>query len=105
MKKTRDESEFWDRVEHQMKMQQPGTWRVTLWLLRLGMSVVLFSVTYVVFFYFLKPANGFFVSRLEMAVHPIVWVVVGVSFIIGGAYLRFRAIGPIADTLKDSRFD
>lgn len=105
MAKSQNESEFWDRVEHDMKMQQPGMWRTTLWMLRLGMVVVLLAVTYFGMFIILKPPGGFFISRYEMAVSPVFWMLAGIALIIGGAYLRFRAIGPIADTLKNSRFD
>lgn len=105
MRKSRDESEFWDRVEHDMKMQQPGLWRTTLLMLRMGMVVVLFAATYVGLFTILKPPSGFFVSRHEMAVSPVFWMLAGTGLIIGGAYLRFRAIGPIADKLKAHGLD
>ena len=94
------QNEFWDRVEHKMKVSQPGTWRMTMWMLRLGMALVLFSVAYILFFSILTPAKGYFISSAEMVVHPVLWVLVGTFFIIAGAYLRFRAMGPIVDKLK-----
>lgn len=100
-----DESEFWNRVEHELKVTQAGTWRMTTWMLRFGMTMVLFSGAYVLFFYILSPAKGYFVSKLEMSVHPVFWVLVGTAFIIGGAYLRFRAMGPIVDKFKAHGFD
>jgi len=46
------------------------------------------------------PARGYFLSHLELQIHPIYWAIAGVLFILGGAYLRFRAMGPIIDKLK-----
>lgn len=95
-----DDREFWNRVERELKFNQPGTWQLTLLLLRLGMTVVLFSSAYVLFFYILSPPKGYFISTIEMAVPPMFWVLVGAIMIICGAYLRFRAMGPIVDKLK-----
>lgn len=100
-----DDHEFWDRVEHEMKVKQPGTWRRTTWMLRFGMAVVILATVYVIFYYLLNPANGYFFSRYEMLVHPVFWLLMGILFIIGGAYLRFRAMGPIVDKLKTRGYD
>ena len=95
-----DDREFWDRVEHELQVNQPGVWRLTLLLLRLGMATVLFSSAYVLFFYILSPAKGYFITAIEMAIPPMFWVLVGAIMIICGAYLRFRAMGPIVDKFK-----
>lgn len=95
-----DDSDFWDRVEHEFKVSNAGTWLMTIWLLRLGIATVMFSALYMLMQYLLTPATGYFFSRLENAVHPVFWGLVGTIFIICGAFLRFRAIGPIVDKFK-----
>lgn len=100
-----DQNEFWDRVEHKLKVSQPGTWRATTWMLRLGMVLVLLPCAYFLFFSILTPAKGYFISSVEMAVHPVFWLLVGTIFIIAGAYLRFRAMGPIVEKLKTHGLD
>lgn len=100
-----DDHEFWDRVEHEMKVKEPATWRLTMLLLRFGMATVLFSSAYVLFFFILRPAKGYFLSALETSVPPMIWVLIGTMCIICGAYLRFRAMGPIVDKFKAHGFD
>jgi hypothetical protein len=95
-----NDHEFWDRVEHEMKVKQPSTWRISMLLLRLGIAGVLFSSAYVLFFYILRPAKGYFFTVLESSVSPIFWVLICTIFIICGAFLRFRAMGPIVDKFK-----
>lgn len=97
---TSDQDGFWDRVEHEMKVTQPGVWRTTMILLRLGMVTILFAVSYVMFFSILAPSKGYFFVKAEMVVSPYFWLPMGVTFIIAGAYLRFRAMGPIIEHLK-----
>jgi hypothetical protein len=88
-----------------LKIKNSSTWFLTTWLLRFGMMVVLFAASYVIFFSILKPADGYFVSRVEMTLNPFFWVLMGVAFIILGAYLRFRAMGPIVDKFKAQGLD
>ena len=95
-----NDNEFWDLVEHEMKVKQGSSWRMTMLLLRGGMSIVLFAASYMLMRYLLKPPSGYFVTSLENALHPIFWMIAGVLFIIAGAYLRFRAMGPIIEHLK-----
>ena len=97
---TPEQDEFWDLVEHELKVRQPGTWRSTMLMLRSGMIIVLLTATYMLLFYILVPANGYFVTPLERALPPLFWFISGTLFIIGGAYLRFRAMGPIVERLK-----
>lgn len=97
---TTNDRKFWDRVEHEFKVKRHGMWLLSAWLLRLGILVVLLSAAYVLFYYILSPPSGYFISRREMAVHPMFWVLVGTIFIIVGSFLRFRAIGPIVDKFK-----
>lgn len=97
---TSDHDGFWDRVEHEFKVKQAGTWRLTMLFLRLGMAVVLITAAYTVVFYLTPPARGYFFSRYEMTFSPMFWALVGTALIICGAYLRFRAMGPIIDHLK-----
>mgnify|MGYP000731026290 CR=1 FL=1 len=97
---TTSDKKFWDHVEHQFKVQRPTTWYLSAFLMRLGLITVWFSAAYVLFFYILAPAPGYFISRIEMAVHPMFWVLVGTGLIIIATLLRFRAIGPIVDKLK-----
>jgi hypothetical protein len=100
-----DDRDFWNRVEHELQVKQPGSWRLTLILLRAGMATVLFSSIYVLFFYILRPAKGYFFSAIEMTLPPVFWVMAGTLMIICGAYLRFRAMGPIVDKLKVQGLD
>lgn len=95
-----DSDDFWDRVEHRMKVTQPMSYRLTMLLLRVGILIVLFTAVYLVFGTILEPARGYFVHNIEMAIHPIFWALTGVLFIITGAILRFRAMGPIVEELK-----
>lgn len=95
-----DDPEFWDRVEHEFKVKKSGTWLITIWLLRLGIVSVLFSAFYMLMDYILTPAQGYFFSRLENAVHPVFWGLVGTIFIICGAIVRFRAMDPIIAKFK-----
>lgn len=80
-------------------------WSLTKWFLRLGIFSVLFSGAYWLFFALVPPTRGYYVTQYELAVHPIVWALIGTIFIILGAYLRFRAMGPIVDHLKRYGFD
>ncbi len=101
---TIDSDDFWDRVEHRMKVTQPMSYRMTLMLLRIGILIVLFTATYLVLGIMLEPARGYFLHSWEVIVHPIMWALCGVMFILTGAILRFRAMGPIVEELKnDSR--
>lgn len=100
-----EDRKFWDRVEHELRVSRPGMWRLTLLLLRLGMAMVVLSTAYLLFFYILGPAKGYFFSSIEMAVSPIYWMLAGTVMIICGAYLRFRAMGPIVDNLKVKGLD
>ena len=94
------DDEFWDLVEHEMKVKQGSSWRMTMFLLRAGMAIVLFAAFYMLMAYLLEPPKGYFFSSIEIALHPIFWMLAGVIFIISGAYLRFRAMEPIIDNLK-----
>ncbi|MBL4614868.1 MAG: hypothetical protein JKY27_08350 [Magnetovibrio sp.] len=95
-----EDDDFWDKVEHRMKVTQPMSYRMTMLLLRIGILIILFTAVYLVLGIILEPARGYFLSSLEIIVHPIMWALTGVLFIIGGAILRFRAMGPIVDKLK-----
>lgn len=97
---TPDQNEFWDMVERELKMKQGGTWRSTMLLIRIGMSLVLFAAAYMLFYHLLEPPKGYFITVYERALHPVFWMIAGTLFIICGAYLRFRAMGPIVDKLK-----
>ena len=94
------DNEFWDLVEHEMKVKQGSTWRMTMFLLRAGMAIVLFTAFYMLMAYLLEPPKGYFISSFEAALHPIFWMITGLICIIAGAYLRFRAMGPIVDHIK-----
>lgn len=94
------DNEFWDLVEHEMKVKQGGSWRLTMFMLRAGMGIVLLAAVYMLMTYLLEPPKGYFFTTLETALHPIFWMIAGLIFIIAGAYLRFRAMGPIVDHLK-----
>lgn len=96
-----DSDDFWDRVEHRMKVTQPMSYQLTMLLLRIGIVIVLFTAVYLVLGTLLEPARGYFLSSVEIIVHPIMWALCGVLFIITGAILRFRAMGPIVEELKD----
>jgi len=102
---TPDQDAFWDRVDRDMKNKQPGIWRATTWLLRGGMAMVLYGVSYMLFFHILSPPKGYFVFSAEMMIHPLFWVLAGVIFILGGAYLRFRAMEPIVERFKKRGLD
>ncbi|MFC1674081.1 hypothetical protein ACFL12_08115 [Pseudomonadota bacterium] len=102
---TSDKDEFWDRVEHELKVKEAMTYNLTALMLRAGMMLVLFTATYLLFAHLLEPSKGYFVSKAEMAIHPIFWALFGVLFIIGGALLRFRAMGPIVEHLKKHGWD
>lgn len=93
--------DFWERAEHEMRVRQQSTWWTTMLLLRAGMIIILFSAAYMFFATLMEPARGYFFSSAERAVHPIFWCLVGLGCIIVGAYLRFQALGPIVDRLKD----
>ena len=97
---TTDDKKFWDRVEHEFKVKHAVMWHLSAWLLRLGLALVLLTAVYVLFYYILTPAQGYFFSRAERAAHPMFWVLVGTICIIIASLLRFRAIGPIVDQLK-----
>jgi len=94
--------EFWDRVEHRMKVTQPMSYRLTMLMLRFGILIVLFTAVYLVLGLLLEPSRGYFLSSMEVIVPPIMWALAGVLFILGGAFLRFRAMGPIAEDLKNN---
>ena len=100
MARVTDQSKFWDRVEHELKVTQPVLCFMTTWMMRLGMLLVLLPAAYFMFFLILTPASGFFFSASERMIHPLLLVLCGLLFIILSAYLRFRAIGPITDKLK-----
>lgn len=102
---TPQHGEFWDRVERDLKIKQPGTWRITITLLRGGMVMILYGVSYFLFFRLLEPPKGYFFTSAEMAIHPFFWALFGVMFILAGAYLRFRAMGPIIEKLKQRGLD
>lgn len=102
---TPDSQEFWDRVDHEMKVKDAMFYSLTGLLLRVGILAVLFTATYLLFAYLLEPSQGYFFTRAEMFVHPIFWALSGVLFIIGGALLRFRAMGPIVENLKKHGYD
>lgn len=93
--------DFWERAEHEMRVRQHSTWLSTMLLLRSGMTIILFSASYMFFATLMEPARGYFFSSVERTVHPIFWCLVGLGFIIVGAYLRFQALGPIVERLKD----
>lgn len=95
-----ESDDFWDKVEHRMKVTQPMSYQMTMLLLRLGILIVLFTAVYLVLGTILEPARGYFLSSLEIIVHPIMWALTGVLFILTGAFLRFRAMGPIVEELK-----
>lgn len=97
---TPEEDDFWERVEHDMRVRTPWTWGISMLMLRLGMLLVLLSVGYLVFFFVLKPPSGYFLWSGEMSLHPMIWALLGVLLIISGAYLRFRVMGGIIDRLK-----
>lgn len=105
MARSPDDRAFWDRVEHELKVKRPGRWRLALLLLRLGITTVLFSAAYILFFNILNPANGYFIFAAEMAIPPMFWVLIGTIFIICGAYIRFHAMGPIVDKFKAQGLD
>ena len=96
-----DSSEFWDRVEREMRIKNPSSYYLHALMLRGGILTVLFTAMYLTLGMILEPAKGYFLSHIELKIHPIYWALAGVLFIIGGAYLRFRAMGPIVDRLKD----
>lgn len=97
-----DSDDFWDRVEHRMKMTQPTSYRLTMLMLRFGILIVLFTAVYLVLGTIFEPARGYFITHIEIAVHPILWALTGVLFILGGAILRFRAMSPIVEELKNN---
>lgn len=101
MQLTTDDDAFWRRVEHRMKVTDPTTYAMTTFLLRVGILIVLFTAMYLVLGNILSPAKGYFISSLEMLVHPIMWAVFGVLFIIVGAFLRFRAMGPAIEDVQN----
>lgn len=100
MSQVTDQSKFWDRVDHELKVTQPVLSFMTSWMMRLGMLLVLLPAAYFMFFLILTPVSGHFFSASERMVHPLFWVLGGLFLIILSAYLRFRVIGPIADKLK-----
>lgn len=102
---TPDSNEFWDCVDREMRLKNPTTWSLTKWMLRLGIGLVLLAASYWMFLSLLPPTRGFYVTQYELTVHPIIWALVGTIFIIGGAYLRFRAMGPIVEYFKRHGFD
>lgn len=101
MGRTVDDGAFWERVDHRMKVKQPFVYLSTQLMLRLGILIILFTATYLVLGMILSPAQGYFLSNIELAVHPIFWALCGIGFIIGGAIVRFRAMGPIMEEIKD----
>jgi len=102
---TSDSNEFWDRVDREMRMKNPRTWKITKWMLRLGVGTILFAGAYMVFMALVPPTRGFYVTQYELSVHPIIWALMGTISIICGAYLRFRAMGPIVEYFKKHGFD
>ena len=95
--------DFWERVEHDMKVSQPSSYYLHALMMRVGIIAVLFTAVYLVLGHILEPARGYFLSHIEVKIHPIYWAIAGVLFILGGAYLRFRAMGPIIEKLKSHR--
>ncbi len=91
---------FWERVERTMRKQQPISYFVHAQMLRGGILVILFTAVYLVLGTLLEPANGYFLSHIELYIHPVYWSMGGIVLIICGAILRFRAMGPIIESLK-----
>ncbi|HEY9079329.1 hypothetical protein [Magnetovibrio sp.] len=96
-----DGDDFWDRVEHDMRVTQPTSYYLHALMMRIGIVAVLFTAVYLVLGTLLEPARGYFLSNIELKIHPIYWALAGVLFILGGAFLRFRAMGPIIEKLKN----
>ncbi len=92
---------FWERAEHEMRIHQNTTWFMSMLLLRGGILAVLFTATYLLMVNLLDPAKGYFFNSAERMVHPIFWSLVGIGMIIVGAYIRFQALGPIVERLKE----
>lgn len=105
MAKTPDGDEFWERVDREMRIKKPRMWSLTKWLLRLGVTTALFAGAYMLFSMLVPPSRGFYWTRYELAVQPIIWALGGATLIILGAYLRFRTMGPIIDHLKRHGID
>jgi len=100
---TSDSDDFWERVEHDMRVTQPSSYYLHALMMRLGILAVLFTAVYLVLGTILEPAQGYFLTHMELKIHPIYWALAGVLFILGGAFLRFRAMGPIIEKLKNDR--
>jgi len=96
------QNEFWDRVEREMQMKQPILWRSAACMLRLGIATVLLTAIYMLIVTFVFPVQGFVFSLYEMRIHPMYEGLMGLSLIFGGAFLRFRAMGPIIERLKNT---
>jgi len=97
-----DSDAFWERVEHDMRVTQPSSYYLHALMMRAGILAVLFTAVYLVLGTILEPARGYFLSHMEVKIHPIYWAIAGVLFILGGAYLRFRAMGPIIEKIKSN---
>ena len=100
MVRAKTEQDFWSRVERRMRLKNPYYYGFMSWLLRVGMIVVLLAAAYVVMGWALSPPQGYFLTSLELSLHPIIWVLAGVFLIIAGAILRFRAMGPIIEEMN-----
>lgn len=94
--------DFWERVEHDMRVKQPTSYYLHALMMRVGIVAVLFTAVYLVLGTILEPARGYFLSHIELKIPPIYWALAGVLFILGGAFLRFRAMGPIIEKLKNN---
>lgn len=91
---------FWERVERDMQKHHPISYFFHAQLLRGGILVILFTAVYLVLGTILEPARGYFLSHMEVYIHPVYWTLGGIVLIICGAILRFRAMGPVIEKMK-----
>lgn len=97
---------FWERVERDMQKHHPISYFVHAQMLRGGILVILFTAVYLVLGTILEPAKGYFLTHIELYIHPVYWTMGGIVLIICGAILRFRAMGPVIEKMKmhDARY-
>ncbi|MCW8915416.1 MAG: hypothetical protein OQK24_06120 [Magnetovibrio sp.] len=101
MKLSSDTKEYWQRVEHDMKIASPNLCLLFSALLKGGILLTLLGAAHILLSTILTPAKGYFFSRLETVVHPFFWALIGVIMIIIGAILRYRAMGPIIQKIEN----
>ncbi|MBF0246563.1 MAG: hypothetical protein HQL36_00600 [Alphaproteobacteria bacterium] len=97
-----DSDAYWQRVEHDLRVREPKKYMWSILSMRLGTVLILFTALYMVSLYVIEPPSGFFLTRMELSVHPIAWALLGVVMIVIGALIRYHAMGPLIERINQS---